>query len=61
MRPSQRRYFGQSGCDCRDCVNLRSGLREFGYAVLVLILLIASFAALFVIAEAVFPSTQIVK
>jgi len=51
MKQSQRRYFSQ-GCDCRDCVNLRYGIREFGYAVLVLILLLAAFGSLFVISEA---------
>lgn len=38
----------------------RTPLQQFGYAVLVLILLIASFGSLFVIAEAL-SSSQIVK
>jgi hypothetical protein len=59
MKQSQRRYFSHSGCDCQDCT--KTGFKEFGYAILVLILLILSFGSLFVIAEAVFPSTQIVK
>jgi hypothetical protein len=53
MKQSQRRYFKQTACDCRDCLNTRSGFREFGYAVLVLVLLIAAFGSLFVIAEAI--------
>ena len=52
MRQSQRRYFSQSACDCRDCVNRSNFRRELVYAVLVFIFLVASFAALFVIAEA---------
>lgn len=61
MKQSQRRHFRQSGCDCRECVSLKSGLKQVGYMALVFALLLASFAALFVIGEAVFPSTQIVK
>ena len=39
----------------------RSAFRQIAYAVFVLVLLVATFASLFIIAEALFPSTQIVK
>jgi hypothetical protein len=50
MKQSQKRYFNHSACDCRDC--MKTGFREFGYAMLVLVLLVAAFGSLFVIAEA---------
>jgi hypothetical protein len=59
MKQSQRRHFNRSGCDCRDCAH-SSGFRQFGYALMVLVILILTFASLFVIAEAL-GSTQIVK
>jgi hypothetical protein len=49
MKESQKRHFKHSDCDCRDCQ--RSGIRQFGYAVLVLILLVGSLGSLVVIAE----------
>jgi hypothetical protein len=52
MKQSQRRYFRHSACDCRECVNRATGFQEFGYALLVLALLIAAFGSLFVIAAA---------
>jgi hypothetical protein len=58
MKQSQKRYFNHSDCDCRDCI--RTGFKEFGYAVLVLVILITAFGSLFVIASAI-GSTQIVK
>lgn len=61
MKQSQRRYFAQPACDCRECTSVKAGLKQAGYAALVFVLLFASFAALFVISEALSPSTQIVK
>jgi hypothetical protein len=53
MKQSERRYFNHAGCDCRDCMNLRRGMRQLGYALMVAILLILSFGSLFVIAEVI--------
>ena len=49
MKQSQKRHFKHSDCDCKDC--RRSGISQFGYALLVLVLLVGSVGSLVVIAE----------
>lgn len=61
MRQSEKRYFNHSSCDCRECTSLKSGLKQAGYMVLVFALLGGSFVVLFIIAQVLFPSTQIAK
>ena len=51
MKQSQRRHFAHSGCDCRDC--MPRGFQQRPYIKLVAVLLIASLAAVFVIAEVI--------
>lgn len=50
MKQSQRRHFARSGCDCRECMK---GFSQRPYIKLVAVLLIASLAAVFVIAEVI--------
>lgn len=61
MKQSQRRYFNQSACDCRECSSLKAGFKQAGYMVLVFVVLSATFGTLFIVAQVLFPSTQIVK